>query len=396
MRIRLKDAFDLQMGKTPARNTSSYWDGNHKWISIADIGSAGKYIATTKERITDKAITESGIRAVPAHTVIMSFKLSIGKTAITSEEMYTNEAIMAFISNGTYAIDTDYLYHMCCGTAWTEGTNKAVMGLTLNKATLSEKRISLPEITEQRNIAAKFDALDNVIEKTQSELSSLDQLVKSRFVEMFGDCKTNPKGWKTVALGEISEVGSSKRVFVGELKDKGIPFYRGTEVGALAEGKPIQPELFISDDHYNELIEATGKPEVGDLLMPSICPDGRIWVVDTEEPFYFKDGRVLWVHAIKHSFNPIFLLYTLKDRIMTDYGSIASGTTFAELKIFALKGCRVFDVPLEEQNRFAEFISQVDKSKFRIQKSLSTSRKLWTMAQIDAIMNMDFSTQRSL
>lgn len=183
MKIRLKDAFDLQMGKTPARNTPSYWDGNHKWISIADIGSAGKYIATTKEKITDKAITESGIRAVPAHTVIMSFKLSIGKTAITSEEMYTNEAIMAFISNGTYAIDTDYLYHMCCGTAWTEGTNKAVMGLTLNKATLSEKRISLPEITEQRNIAAKFDALDNVIEKTQSELSSLDQLVKSRFSE---------------------------------------------------------------------------------------------------------------------------------------------------------------------------------------------------------------------
>ena len=183
MRIRLKDAFDLQMGKTPARNTPSYWDGDHKWISIADIGSAGKYIATTKERITDKAITESGIRAVPAHTVIMSFKLSIGKTAITSEEMYTNEAIMAFVSKGTYDIDADYLYHLCCGTEWTEGTNKAVMGLTLNKATLSEKRISLPEITEQRNIAAKFDALDNVIEKTQSELSSLDQLVKSRFSE---------------------------------------------------------------------------------------------------------------------------------------------------------------------------------------------------------------------
>lgn len=183
MKIRLKDAFDLQMGKTPARNTPSYWDGDHKWISIADIGSAGKYIATTKERITDKAITESGIRAVPAHTVIMSFKLSIGKTAITSEEMYTNEAIMAFVSNGTYDIDTDYLYHLCCGTEWTEGTNKAVMGLTLNKATLSEKRISLPEITEQKNIAAKFDALDNVIEKTQAELSSLDQLVKSRFSE---------------------------------------------------------------------------------------------------------------------------------------------------------------------------------------------------------------------
>lgn len=97
--------------------------------------------------------------------------------------------------------------------------------------------------------------------------------------------------------------------------------------------------------------------------MPSICPDGRIWVVNTTEPFYFKDGRVLWVHKIDRSYNSIFLLYTLKDRIMTDYSSIASGTTFAELKIFALKECRIFDAPLELQEQFAAFVTQTDKSK---------------------------------
>ena len=95
--------------------------------------------------------------------------------------------------------------------------------------------------------------------------------------------------------------------------------------------------------------------------MPSICPDGRIWLVDTDKPFYFKDGRVLWVHAIANNYNPVFLLYTLKDRIVTDYSSIASGTTFAELKIFALKKCRVFDVPVRMQNRFDAFVAQVDK-----------------------------------
>jgi type I restriction enzyme S subunit len=159
-------------------------------------------------------------------------------------------------------------------------------------------------------------------------------------------------------------------VFVEELKEAGVPFYRGTEVGALAEGKPIKPELFITEEHYAELCEATGTPRIGDLLMPSICPDGRIWVVNSDEPFYFKDGRVLWVHNIDASYNSIFLLYTLKDRIMTDYSSIASGTTFAELKIFALKKCRVFDVPLAMQNQFAAFIEQADKSKLAIQQSL--------------------------
>ncbi len=194
--------------------------------------------------------------------------------------------------------------------------------------------------------------------------------MKARFIELFGDCLTNPKGWKTKCLEDIADVGSSKRVFVEELREDGVPFFRGTEVGALAEGKSVSPELFITEEHYAALCSATGAPQIGDLLMPSICPDGRIWVVNTDKPFYFKDGRVLWVHSIDISFNPVFLLYTLKDRIMTDYNSIASGTTFAELKIFALKKCRVFDAPLDLQNEFAAFVEQTDKSKLAVQKGL--------------------------
>ena len=119
--------------------------------------------------------------------------------------------------------------------------------------------------------------------------------------------------------------------------------------------------------------------------MPSICPDGRIWIVNTSAPFYFKDGRVLWVHAIVNSYNPTFLLYTLKDRIMTDYSSIASGTTFAELKIFALKECQIFDVPLELQNQFAAFVEQTDKSKVAVQKALDEAQLLF-----DSLMQQYF------
>ena len=235
---------------------------------------------------------------------------------------------------------------------------------------LTEADIPIPSVVEQEKIIENLGKVKGLIALRKEQLAKLDQLVKSRFIELFGDCLTNPKGWKTKHLEDIADVGSSKRVFVEELKEAGIPFYRGTEVGALAEGKPIKPELFITEEHYAELCEATGSPRIGDLLMPSICPDGRIWVVNSDEPFYFKDGRVLWVHHIDASYNSIFLLYTLKDRIMTDYSSIASGTTFAELKIFALKKCRVFDVPLAMQNEFAVFIEQTDKSKLAIQQSL--------------------------
>ena len=240
----------------------------------------------------------------------------------------------------------------------------------LKLADLGKLPINLRPVEEQRQIATTLDKIDDLIAKRRQQLDKLDELVKSRFIEMVGDCVVNPKGWKTKCLEDIAEVGSSKRVFIEELQEAGIPFYRGTEVGALAEGKQISPELFITEEHYTELCKATGAPQIGDLLMPSICPDGRIWVVNTEDPFYFKDGRVLWVHAIDNSYNPVFLLYTLKDRIMADYSSIASGTTFAELKIFALKKCRIFDVPIALQNEFAAFVAQTDKSKYRQEKCI--------------------------
>ena len=83
--IRLEDAFILQMGKTPARERPEYWNGNHKWVSIADLGKAGKFISETKEGLTDAGVSESGIKPVPKGTLMMSFKLSIGKVSIVEE-----------------------------------------------------------------------------------------------------------------------------------------------------------------------------------------------------------------------------------------------------------------------------------------------------------------------
>lgn len=269
------------------------------------------------------------------------------------------------------SIDKDYLfYFMPIALKRIEEKTPFVTVKHLSAKELNKIEIPVLPLEEQRKIAETLSKVDELIAFRDQQLAKLDELIKAQFVEMFGDCKTNPKNWKTKALEKIANVGSSKRVFVEELQDNGIPFYRGTEIGALAEKKAVIPALFITEEHYKQLCETTGKPQKGDLLMPSICPDGRIWIVDTDEPFYFKDGRVLWVHLTSANYNSVFLLYTLKDRIMTDYASIASGTTFAELKIFALKKCKIFDVPLELQNQFANFVERVDQQKQTVQQSL--------------------------
>ncbi|RHV53827.1 restriction endonuclease subunit S [Faecalibacterium sp. OM04-11BH] len=359
---KLGDICTVVSGSTPKTGVAEYWDGTVKWITPAELNEDSFYITDSVRHITEYGKEKTGLSYLPKGTVILSSRAPIGKTAIAGCEMCCNQGFKNLICSD--AIYNEYLYFFL--KSKTDYLNSLGRGATfkeISKSIVEKIEIPLPNIEKQHQIVKELKATRNLIAHRKQQLTKLDELIKARFVEMFGDCRLNPKGWVTKNLDQVADVGSSKRVFVEELQSEGIPFYRGTEVGALAEGKSIRPELFITEGHYKQLCEATGKPQKGDLLMPSICPDGRIWVVDTDAPFYFKDGRVLWVHLTSQNYNPVFLLYTLKDRIMTDYESIASGTTFAELKIFALKKCRIFDVPLSLQNQFAAFVAEVDKSK---------------------------------
>lgn len=306
--------------------------------------------------------------------IIVSCRGTIGETFIVPENAplgIMHPSIMKIrLKPNVYNIEYFNLLLKNRLKDYNKSANGSGIKMAISATELGKEMFPIPPMDEQQKVSKIFLTVDRLIVLRQQQLSKLDKLVNAQFVEMFGDCKTNPKNWKTKALEKIANVGSSKRVFVEELQDSGIPFYRGTEIGALAEKKTVKPELFITEEHYKQLCESTGKPQKGDLLMQSICPDGRIWIVDTDEPFYFKDGRVLWVHLTSANYNSVFLLYTLKDRIMTDYASIASGTTFAELKIFALKKCKVFDVPLELQDQFANFVECVDQQKQTVQQSL--------------------------
>ena len=304
----------------------------------------------------------------------------VGKSALYKKTGEHTFGAFCKVVRATGKLLPQYIAFYMCSQAYRRHIENIANGANINNLRnehLDDILLPIPSETKQNAIITKLEKVESVISHRRAQLAKLDELVKCRFVELFGDCRSNPKQWATKKLEEIAIVGSSKRVFVEELIDDGIPFYRGTEVGALAEGQQITPELFISESHYQALCEASGKPVKGDLLMPSICPDGRIWIVDSDSPFYFKDGRVLWVHDIHEQYNPVFLQYTLKDRIITDYASIASGTTFAELKIFTLKSCKIFDVPLSLQNIFAAFIQRIDKLRFVIQQSLDETQKLF-------------------
>ena len=366
MIYKLKDVFDLQMGKTPSRNKLHYWGGQNKWISIADIGNASKYIERTKESISDTAVAESGIKIVPKGTVIMSFKLSIGKTAITTEDMFTNEAIMAFIDKGVCPLDIDYFYHFCCGKDWLSGTNKAVMGLTLNKATLSEITISIPDIASQRKIAAQLDKIDELIAIRQTELELLSELVKSRFIEMFGDTELNPYSWEKSTLGTICDVRDGTHDSP-QYYETGYPLVTSKNVTG---GKIDMTDCSLICEADFQKINERSKVDIGDIIMPMIGTVGKPVIVDIEPEFAIKN-----VALIKFKMDTSVLNTYIQALLQSDYfdKAITSKVRGGTQKFISLGDIRKLEIlvpPIELQQQFATFVEQTDKSKFEIQQSL--------------------------
>ena len=372
MDYKLEYLFDLQMGKTPSRNNSDYWDSSdHKWISIGDLSRCGKYICETKEYLSDRAVAESGISLIPANTVIMSFKLSIGKTAITAEPMYSNEAIMSFRDLHKVDLLPDYIYYLLSSKDWDAGTNKAVMGKTLNKATLSQVKIKVHPISEQTEIVRILDGVGSIIEARKKELQFLDDLIKARFVEMFGDPEYNNKGWPVKKLNALCNVGSSKRIYQEEQTMEGIPFWRISDLVAKMDIGNVESSLYIPERRYEELKAQGLVPEPGDILVTSRGTLGRCYIISSEDRFYFQDGMISWLSKYADEITPLYIKYLFDmPGFKKQIDSMQAGSTVAYLSIEMLKKLGLMLPNREGQNDFAAFVAQVDKSKLAVHQSI--------------------------
>ena len=291
-----------------------------------------------------------------------------GSLNICEPYSYVNGNAMA-IDNLSEEVDLKYLYYYLLN----RGLDDVITGSAqpqIVRQSLTKVYVEYPELNEQKEIVSSLNKVEQLIFLRKQQLSKLDGLVKSRFIELFGDVKTGDYKFETQKLGKVADVGSSHRVFTTEFVEEGIPFYRGTEIGELANGiKPENPYR-ITKEHYERLACDETKPKIGDLLMPSICNKGQIWMVDTDEPFYYKDGRVLCISPNRNLFNCKYLEQFMREKTLVEYPKLGSGSTFAEFKIFLLKEIDVLIPPIELQNQFATFVEQTDKSKFEIQKSL--------------------------
>lgn len=360
---------------------SEYWNTKeNKWISIADLTKSGKYISETKEWLSESAVVESGIKVIPADTVVMSFKLSIGKTAITSENMYSNEAIMAFHDKHVIDVLPEYIYYMFKYKNWDEGSNKAVMGKTLNKATLSEVEIEICSIEEQRAIIDVLDKMMSVIEDREKELSLLEDIIRARFVELFGDPIQNPKGWDTSLIENL--VANEKNAlkagpFGSALKkeyyvESGYKIYGQEQV---ISGDHTIGNYYIDKERYKILENCA--VQAGDVLISLVGTYGKLLIIPDEFEPGIINPRLMKITFDKNKVNPLYFKFFFQSeslkRVLSEN---THGGTMDILNLGIVRKISMPLPPLKLQNKFFSFVEQVDKSKVAIQKSLDEVRVL--------------------
>ncbi len=375
--VKLSDMFTLQMGKTPSRDNPDYWNGNRKWVSISDLGKNSKYIYNTKECITDIAVSETGIKITPKDTVIMSFKLSIGKTAITVEDIYTNEAIMSFIDNGIYKFDLDYIYYLFNGKDWNEGTNKAVMGITLNKATLSQIKIPLPPLEIQKQIAENLDKVTRTIDLCHTILEKLDLLVKARFVEMFGDIYTNDRNFPICTLSDyIVFITSGSRGWAKYCVDDGKEWF--VTIKNVKDCRISTNNMQPVNAPDNMEAKRT-KVEEGDLLISITADLGRTGVVTREiaEHGAYINQHLTCVRLDQSKLVPLFVAYFMEsDSGKPQFESKNQTGVKAGLNFDSIKSLKLLIPPLALQKQFTNFVEQNDISKSAVKQVLEKAEAL--------------------
>lgn len=372
MLYKLSDVFDLQMGKTPSRDNNMYWkDGNLPWVSIADLSKSQIYIENSKEMITSLAAKDTSMKCIPQDTVIMSFKLSLGKTAITKTPLYTNEAIMAFVDKKVIQIEPKYIYFLFRNIKWGQYTNNAVKGKTLNKKFFSDFKIYIPEYNQQTKIASILIRINKILEHKHSLIKVYDSLIKSRFDE-FNKFNTHVKNLKledvctSIVRGPF---GSALKVdsFVKK-SDKSVKVYE--QSNAIQKSATIGSR-YISKDHYESLKRFKCKP--GDIIMSCSGTIGRLFILpsDAEEGIInqalckFTLGKILLPE--------IFLLYM--DILIGNIETKGSGIKNISAVKF-IKNLEIPVPPIGAQNKLLFELNQINKLKSDVQKSIDETQLL--------------------
>ena len=389
--VRLGDICDIVSGGTPSRSKIEYWqDGTIPWIKIGNI--KGKHVAEADEHITKAGLDGSSAKMLSKGTILYTIFATLGEVGILDIEACTNQAIAGISIREPSEIISDYLYYYLKSKKnYVNGIGRGVAQNNINMSILRDFSLPLPTIGQQNEIVIILDKVSSVIALRQQQLSTLDNLIKARFVEMFGNPFDTLK-WDVKELKEVSEsMVDGSNVNPDFYESEGDVLFLRIQNVWRNEFR-LDDSVYISKDINKEQYYDTSL-KTGDLLITKIgryytkdSSLGRVSVYRGKDDCANYSNNIMCVR-LNDSVNSEFVNVLLN---LDDYQSFIKRTSKGGTDKRALSKSLIGSYPIimppkELQDEFVDFINQVNKSKAVVNKALNETQLLF-----DSLMQQYF------
>lgn len=343
-----------QSGGTPLSSKQEYYEGGEiPWVITADITKEGKYISNTEKKITELGFKESNVKMFPVGTLLFSMYGSVGKMSITKIELCTNQAILGLTPNEDI-ISVDYMYYILQINV-SKLVNMARGGTqaNINAKMVKEFKIPIPykdnkpDLETQKRIVEKLELAESLKTKRKEAQELTKEYLNSVFLEMFGDPRTNPKGFEVNKLDKISNItmGQSPSGNSYNSNDKGTPFFQGK-----AE---FSDKYTITKKWTTEPTKLALK---NDILMSVRAPVGTV-NLSSVDCCIGRGLASIRPNQNKIKLNFLFNFFRLNESYIE---SLGEGSTFKAITSKQLRNLQIPTPPIELQNKFAQIVEQVE------------------------------------
>ncbi|MEN3156671.1 restriction endonuclease subunit S [Priestia aryabhattai] len=368
----LNELCEINIGKTPLRANSLYWGTGRNWLSIADLKR--KYVSFTKEQITELAIEKCNMKIIPKNTVVMSFKLSLGKLAIVQDDIYSNEAIASFPIKNKDELLPEYLYYALKTVDLKKYADKAAKGITLNKKKLNMIQIPYTDIDTQKKVVEILNSAEILIQNRQAQIIALDELIQSIFYKTFGDLFKNPYEFKKVQLDFLLKEPPQNGMYkpsTDYCETEGTPilridsFYKG-KITKLDELKRIKStELEIKKYRLN----------INDIVINrvnSIEYLGKCGLVETLNEDTVFESNMMKLRINDELVNPKYLTHVLSSAFIHNQilKKAKHSVNQSSINQTDVKSFEIILPPINLQNEYASKIIEIEKHKSVFVESL--------------------------
>lgn len=376
-KVKIGDLGEIYTGNTPSKKNNEFYDSQDIMFIKPDILSFDiSNISYSNEYISEKAREKA--RVIPKGSLLVSCIGNIGKLGINNEEASFNQQINAIVHNHRIASSKYLAYLLRYNQKKLEAIANAPVVPIINKSQFSEFEILIhEELDLQNKIVEILDKAQELIDKRKDQIKALDELVKSKFIEMFGDPINNPKGWEIKKLKDISTKilsGNTPKGGSEVYVDSGIMFFRSQNVW---KNKLVLDDIaYIDKDTHNKMLKSSLKNR--DILMTKTgrintenSSLGRASMYLGEDDKANINGHVYLIRLKENILNE-FVLFILTSKEYRGYirSVCVGGIDKRQLNKEHIEDFPIIFPPIEQQKKFVAYVNQVDKLKFEMEKSL--------------------------